>query len=138
MATGLGGVLGGVHTISCAAASRKWPTTTGRLLSKDINWTGPEINVLHPEIRYEFFVNGKRYESGRVSFKQVGTSNPQDATAVLDSYKYETSIVVYYDPKNPKNAVLVPGIGLVCFLPVAFGVPIFIAGLLMIGCGSSE
>jgi hypothetical protein len=63
--------------------------------------------VFSPEIRYTYQVAGAEYTASRVSFagsKSYSKRESAEKDAAL--YPVGTQLPVYYDPKNPKEAVL--------------------------------
>jgi len=60
-----------------------------------------------PVIRYEFFVNGNRYESDRLYIGSTDVGIPNFwAERIIAQYKVGQKVWVYYDPSDPSQAVL--------------------------------
>jgi hypothetical protein len=115
------GTVGGWHLIWSAWSSRKWPSTKGTILSRRMTTGSGELPLTyHADIRYEYHVNGRRYESGKISYKGYGSTNADRASGTLEKYKSVSQVTVYYNPRNPKEAVLDPGINWICLLPLPF------------------
>ena len=83
------------------------------------------------KVEYQYTVEGTTYEGDRVSFAgRVSTNNEADALEVIATYREGSKVAVYYDPADPEEAVLEPGLtGMVFLFPVIGGV------FLVIGLG---
>ena len=85
-----------------------WPSVTGTVLSARAVTHG--LQGIHntradfPEVAYSFEVDGKTYKSKHIAAGgQIGGAG---VGGVLARYPVGSQVTVYYDPKNPKNAVL--------------------------------
>jgi hypothetical protein len=94
-----------IAVLRMAMASRKWPTVQGRVLS------AAEIkSAATPpySFAYEYTVEGTRHISGTIGLlapEMVEHAFTQRLTA-------GSKVTVYYNPRQPKRAVLLPGPGL--------------------------
>lgn len=89
-----------------AKASTAWPTTTGTITKVErfkrfFRWL--------PRVGYTYSVDGKSYESERISF--AAGYRPKEVDAVLSRYSVGQSVPVYYPPSQPTEAVLESGSG---------------------------
>jgi hypothetical protein len=96
----------------------RWHKATGRILEARVveDHSGGE-KVYYPKVRYSYSVNGIEYTSDRISFYDHGTGFRWDRKAVIEPYSNQTAVVVYFDPRNPENALLKRGIS-----PIPFAV----------------
>jgi len=105
------------RNIRKAEESMSWLETTGTvngsevmqgsnvLLSNDED--GESTPVFFPEIRYSYQVAGLEYTSKRLSFAGVKSfSKREKAEEAASHYPVGTQLPIYYDPKNPKEAVV--------------------------------
>ena len=93
-----------------AAASAAWPQATGRVISANI-----EQRISHgkhgthhyyePVIEYEYNVAGTAFHSNRLAFGSVSGGRGR-AEQTLARYAPGLTVVVYYNPENPAEAVL--------------------------------
>src|SRR3989344_4223740 len=101
----------GIINIVRGFSSKNWPSVQGKIISSDIQ--------IHRNIRqgsnyssailFEYFINGTRYFSNRVSFG--GTSSKLiSIQRVLVKYPIGTGVLVYYNPQKPQIAVIEPGV----------------------------
>lgn len=78
-----------------------------------------------PAIVYGYVVNGTSYLSSRVQFMNVvsGSSTFRDSLAknISEEYPVGKTVTVYYDPDNPEDAVLEPGVGFAIIVCLVIG-----------------
>jgi hypothetical protein len=60
------------------------------------------------DIRYQYEVKGKLYESDRVGFGFKGSDNRKSVESIVTKYTKEKKITVYFDRLNPEFSVLEP------------------------------
>ena len=105
------------RNIRKAEESMSWLETTGTineskvvqgsnvLMSNDED--GESAPVFFPEISYTYRVAGLEYTSKRLTFAGVKSfSKRENAEKAASLYPVGTQIPIYYDPKNPKEAVV--------------------------------
>lgn len=126
-------------------ASEKWPKTAGVILERKMtrnieatpdpqrdsnSWggsrrrraerVGPDVkfDVL---IRYEYEVEGKTYESTRITFAGLGLGFMEEPAAreLLKRYGPNDEIEVHYNPDNPSEATLETGVVWWMYLVIA-------------------
>jgi hypothetical protein len=111
---------GGVYLIYRAVkstqeskASQSWPSTVGHVVearvreSTSTDSDGDSQTRYSPYVKYEYDVAGRSYLGERLVFGPIATSpRPNKIQAVLGRYPPGTQVTVYYDPENPKDAVL--------------------------------
>lgn len=121
-----------------ASSSTSWPKTSGVLLSKgkqlhvSRDLTSHEKHVtwksLHIDVEYEYEVDGVRYVSSRVTFSDMVNKPVSALDRVLDEYLSSDQVTVHYNPKDPSDSALHPGLRVWNFTPM-------ITGILFIGAG---
>lgn len=98
--------------------SLNWPQTKGNMISslltidhlpKFIDYRANPARWYGVQVQYEYKVGDGSYLSDRLSFHATGTRNPAAALNVLNKYRNQRTVTVYYDPKDPQEAVLEPG-----------------------------
>ncbi len=96
-------------------ASEKWPMAKGTVIQSEIKkskrttgtGSSKRTEIRHiPKVEYTYNVDGQPYRSSRITF---GAVNALNASATVNRYPKGKSIEVFYDPKNPDEAVLQPG-----------------------------
>ena len=100
----------GLRNRARARASAEWLTVPGNLLSFEIT-RGKTKRQTHyyPHLEYEYTVNGTRYTSKRISFGYLAYDSEDEAKSDIERRVQRNPTKVYYNPKNPKDAVLICG-----------------------------
>lgn len=82
-----------------------WLTTTGEIISFDI----VGVKTREPDIGYQFESKGFTYkDTTNLATPFFGSRNYQEQTArvIEGNYKVGDSVIVYYNPVNPKESAL--------------------------------
>jgi Protein of unknown function (DUF3592) len=96
-----------------ARTSQRWPTTPGRVTRARIR-SSPGAGadgldtIYEAAVSYTYTVNGRQYQSDRISFGHTSGRDKSDVARIVDRYGRCREVVVHYDPKNPQLAVLEP------------------------------
>jgi tetratricopeptide (TPR) repeat protein len=94
-----------------------WPQTKGQAVSslltithlpKFIDTSDDPMRWYGTDVQYEYSVGYMAYSSNRVSFRDEGVRGPKTALKVMNKYRHHHDVTVYYNPANPKEAVLEP------------------------------
>ncbi|MDH3973307.1 MAG: DUF3592 domain-containing protein [Deltaproteobacteria bacterium] len=82
--------------------------TDGRVIkSNRVTKTSRGLSY-HYNIVYEYYVNGKQYQSNQVSFGATGSKDKAFSKKYILKYPSGKPVTVYYDLNNPGFAVLEP------------------------------
>ena len=73
-----------------------------------------------PLIEYKYDVYGKEYHSKRFAFGYAMSGFCFLAEMIYNKYKNHPMVTVYYNPKNPKSAVLLRGVRIFQLVNLAF------------------
>lgn len=103
-----------------AYQAKSWPAVTGRVLEAECKDAGENATALY--IKYEYTIAAQRYVNDRETFG-IGI-----AGQCFAGYSTGESIAVFYDPADPKESVLKPGV----YRPAWFSI---IGGLLFMAFG---
>jgi hypothetical protein len=105
----------GFHAIREREVAKKWPISRGTVLSSEIlsceNYSKTGTNVTYElAVTYEYWAEGERYISDKVVLTG-GYKTPfrGEAERLKDLYNPGDLIKVYYEPKDPKISLLIPG-----------------------------
>ncbi|MEM1191972.1 MAG: DUF3592 domain-containing protein [Pseudomonadota bacterium] len=88
-------------------AAKSWPTTQGEIIASTLHIDrDSDGDTYTAKVRYQYEVDGRRYESDRISFGFSGTDNRQDHQAIKDRLSAGTHVSVCYNMANPQMATL--------------------------------
>lgn len=137
LAGGIGLLAWGMTRYFDAAASSDWPTVPGKVLSSEVKVSRTKTKsknktTFGANIRYQFQVNNQDFEGTQVSFGDYSTNDRSHADAIVKRYAVGSVVTVYYNPDEPGNCVLEPGINWVVYLLPIMGGVFVIIGLVLI------
>jgi hypothetical protein len=100
---------------SSADSSSGWPSTRGRVTNSSLSSTkrvgGGSAETWTVHVSYSYAVGGKSHVGSAIhkgSFPSYDSK--AEARAVLGRYGDGASVTVFYDPSDPSDAVLEPGV----------------------------
>ena len=128
---GLLATLWGLRIIVQARRTAQWPTVQG-IIEKSIVTSND--NDLLPNIIFCYEVNGQAYQRS-VEFPRDVTPSQEFASSYVDRYPEGSHVLVYYNPENPENATLEPGLGQGDWLVFAIGLGMLVFGILFLAFG---
>ena len=99
------------HYVPLWDESPAWPMTTGKIATSrvDEHHLYDEATQYRPDVTYEYSVDGQQYVSDNYDFGALISTNRSRAQDIVDNYPSGMGVIVYHDPDNPENAVLIPG-----------------------------
>jgi uncharacterized protein DUF3592 len=100
-------LISGVKTLYIGVASPYWPTTEGRVFYSTPRSAGQSYSA---QLWYEYNVNGKRYVAGDYGAGGNFTPYRDVARAAATRYSAGRLVTVYYNPSDPSQALLEPGL----------------------------
>ena len=124
-----------------------WPTVLGRVTRSEVvksessNEDGTTYSYT-PHIEYVYHVLGQNYTSTQVVFGGfISTGSPKASQLVVNKYPLNDSLRVFYNPANPREAILEQTVGsgakgaliggiILVIVGVLIAVPLLIAWLL--------
>jgi hypothetical protein len=92
-------------------AAQAWPVVDGKVLEIDVGEeflrtaTGKVGTGFFPFVRYGYTVNGRSYESDRITFAK-GSLDFIIASNIRDEFQVGGKVKVYYNPAKPEQSVL--------------------------------
>lgn len=130
-------IVAGVIRLRSDLDRMNWDETTGTVLQASYeSWhvrTGVlELPVEHfrPHVVYSYSVNGATHVSKRIASQEpVSVREYSYIKRLMERYRPQAYVPVYYDPVNPGIAVLERG------LDIGFVLALWLLGLLFIGIG---
>ncbi|GEM_PF-3545641 len=127
MGFGLFEITKGATSFITAASSSRWPVAQGRVTESTLRSVGNENPSMEPAITYFYAVNGASFTGTAIS-PGLAFQSADLARTVLSRYPTRSIQNVYYQPDNPANAYLEPGIQPCSFLNLLLGVGAFLFG----------
>ncbi|MGE5223389.1 MAG: DUF3592 domain-containing protein [Omnitrophica WOR_2 bacterium] len=108
-----------------AKSSQSWPSIPARITFSEIEEDrsiGLDALILYrPDIHYTYEVGGQIYTSRQLSVIDVSTPDKTTARDTVGNYPVGKPAYAYYNPKNPTQAVLVPGLSPGVWVPLEIG-----------------
>lgn len=90
-----------------ADASKKWPTASGTVTTSALEKSPDARRRYRIELQYSYRVNGTDFQSNRI-FWGGHEGREKQMASVAEAYPAGCKVRVYYDPRNPAEAVLDP------------------------------
>jgi hypothetical protein len=120
--TGLAMVAFGTVILYRGIRSVAWPTAPGKILYSHARTTSPETLLW-----YEYFVNERRFTAS--NYRNGGNVTPFASVAVEAAKRYPEGrvVTVHYDPSDPGEALLEPGVWWGNFVLPALGLVVVAA-----------
>ena len=91
-------------------ASNDWPSAPGVIsVSRVVNTVGSKFKA---DVSYQYAVGGRNFSGTRIRFADTTGSRRNAQENLIKPYPVGREVEVFYDPQNPRDAVLEPGGGL--------------------------
>ncbi|MEI7999192.1 MAG: DUF3592 domain-containing protein [Candidatus Omnitrophota bacterium] len=137
---GIVALYGGCCLLKQARDAQSWPHTKGQMIAslltinhlpKFVDPRADPARWYGTDVQYKYTVGKETYISHRLSFQNGDTRNPVEALRVMNKYRRIHNVNVYYDPKNPNEAVLEPWTVGQIYMRLAAGALSLIFGLVI-------
>lgn len=117
-----------------AHKSSTWESTPGIITSSKIEdeLTSDSTVVFHARINYAYEVNGKKYDGTRISFGDFSSSSSERPFEITQRYSLGKKVDVYFNPENPKDSLLLPGIQPQTYFTTYFALVFLLFGALIL------
>jgi hypothetical protein len=107
----------GTESYRLQAETDRWPSTTARVLQTTIDveqtrYRGRTSTFYIPIISYRYEVSGQTLEATTYRLRPRSASSEQDAQAIVEQFKRDTTITIRYNPHNPAQAFIAPPVPL--------------------------
>ncbi len=102
----------GYSTYKKAVETENWPSVMGIVLeSRVIEDTQDTDTSYQPYIKYSYVVDNKQYINTVIYPGDIINSGSYDSIKnFVDKYPERSQVPVYYNPNNPQDSVLIPGV----------------------------
>ena len=107
-----------------ARASTNWPAIDGQITSSLVEHStdADGADSYSPKVTYSYFLDNQPYEGHSIKFGENSYSNQRKAREILNRYPVGRAVIVFYDPANPENSVLEPGVSVGSYVVLGIGV----------------
>ncbi|MDB4584534.1 DUF3592 domain-containing protein [Draconibacterium sp.] len=135
------GVLTGAffcYRIFQGSTSTRWPFVIGELESTDLKEViykgsdaggGPdEASAWVVNFNYSYTVADRKYHGSRVTYSDGINKTTRALRKLQDKYQGKSQMQVFYNPQNPRQSALVPGLSLFNFTPLITSALFILAG----------
>jgi hypothetical protein len=94
--------------LNVSKESVEWPHASGVITSSEVrSGSNDQGDFHHPNVTYDYTVDGKKMSGGRIHFGMPWRSSSEDkARRKADSYPVGKEVQVYYSPESPSECVL--------------------------------
>jgi hypothetical protein len=129
-----------------AQATKSWQQTQGFISQVNLiastsstSTTSSKQKTIDISVVYRYQINGKDYQSDKYSYGDGKTAksrlkNKITAQHWLENSPYQTGneINIYYNPKNPQQAVIKTGASIWTFIPLLIGILLTVVFLIIL------
>lgn len=132
---GLVVIVSAIRSRKQATASQTWSGVPGKVIESRLekrtstDGEGSETISYTAVVRYTYSVMGQEYIGDRIAFG-VKPSNRKAADELVSRYPAATPVTVYYNPENPKQAVL-ERVSTSGWVQIAVGTVLVIVGIVL-------
>jgi len=100
-----------IHAIRQQSVAQAFPTVPGRVVESRVSvYRGRRSITYTPVIRYTYRVNGQMYKSGVLRHGMWGGGNQGSAQRAVRAHPVGSPVLVHYNPADPSDALLEPGV----------------------------
>ena len=134
LAFGAVGLWRGWRDLGRALVSTTWPHAEGEIVGSDVHVDGQHEDgeaQLRTIIRYRYDVGGQTYHGERVFFgDDLALRFAGPGKRRLAAYPTGARVVVAYNPRQPRFAVLEPGVNVAAYLVCAVAAVVGLLGVI--------
>ena len=114
LAIGVGMLISGGYLLYRDWETRSWPSISGKVLSAHVTRSPGARIRFYAIVTYEYGIGGHRYVNDRQRGRwgQPIYNLQGNAEYAIWDYKPDKPVLVFYDPKNPADTLLEPGLTL--------------------------
>lgn len=100
----------GSNFYMCLSSSH-WPKAQAIVTTSEVSTGTSNVGRWwQPDLRYQYQVGGRNYQSTAVRFLMPLFYHPEEARAIQAQYPQNSATMAAYDPGNPAHSVLQPGV----------------------------
>lgn len=124
----------GWNILQDARASASWPTVDGRVTRSEVSKStdADGADSYSPEVLYEYQVDDQSYENSTIKFGENSYSSRRRAEEIAATYPVGQRVTVSYDPIEPGQSVLEPGVTGGSYIVLGIGAVFVVVSLLIL------
>jgi hypothetical protein len=104
---GIVSIVYGLYLRRKLGASANWSQSIGTIRSAEVGNNAAADSVEYEVlVSYEYVVNGTSFTGKRIEFGRRGYLKKRRAEEQLARYPVQSSVMVFFNPENPQDAVL--------------------------------
>ena len=97
--------------VTHSLASQRWPRVSARVLESSVYEDGRDVaRRWEPDVVYQYTIGDQTFTSRRIRFLMPPIYQEEQAAKISDLYRQGRVVQVAYDPSNPRESVLQPGL----------------------------
>lgn len=127
----------GMQEIQKAIVSKQWPSVQGTIITSKVTPmnSGQSGYSYKPDITYKFKINETEIDGNKLRFGEKSYPKSGTAQGIVKKFQPGEEYPVYYDPKDPSNAILQPGIHGSAWLIPGIGVAFILVSVFFVIIG---
>lgn len=128
-------IISGFKQLKLAVSSLTWPSTTGKVISSSTltRKIGTRHSTRHKaDIIYSYQINDNKFIGEIINWGYGYSKQIEKSEAIVNKYPEGKTVEVYYNPNDPKNAVLEPGLTVNSYKNVLGGIVFMLIAILII------
>jgi hypothetical protein len=103
--------LQGLEVLQKQIRAESFQTTKGKIVAGEVEtYHGTKSTQYIPRLSYAYEVNGVKYKSRRYRYRRYSFYTMQEAESVVQAHAVGSEIEVHYNPAQPADALLAPGV----------------------------
>ena len=97
--------------VTHSLASQRWPRVSARVVESSVYEDGRDVaRRWEPDVVYQYTIGNQTFTSRRIRFLMSPIYQEEQASKISALYRQGRVVQVAYDPSNPSESVLQPGL----------------------------
>jgi hypothetical protein len=97
--------------ITRSLVSERWPRASAQVVASAVYQDGRDVAPRwEPVVEYRYQIGNRTFTSRRIRFLMSPMYQPQEANGIAEGYSLGSVVQVAYNPANPSESVLEPGL----------------------------
>jgi hypothetical protein len=97
--------------VSKAIESERWPRASAQIIESEVQRDASDVAPRYtPTVEFRYNVGDVSYTSHRIRFLMAPIYQHEAASSIQNGYSVGREVAIAYNPKNPADSVLEPGL----------------------------